>query len=300
MTGARLLRPEDVDRWMEMRARLWPEATPEELSPDAAEVFRGRLGVVVWEEGERLVGFAEVSMRSAVDGASSSPVGYLEGWWVDEDQRRRGIGAALVTAAEQWAVERGAREMGSDSVVGNDVGEAAHRAVGFSAIDTVTQWLKAIATPAPAEGGGEVSLRPIDRDNVRTVAELTVSPHQTGFVAPNAVSIAQASVTDESWLRAVYAGETPVGLVLLFQGTEEPTYYLWRFMIDARYQGRGYGRRAMGLLVDHVRTLPGAVRLLLSYVPLPGGPGDFYRALGFVETGKVEDGEVEAALDLAP
>jgi diamine N-acetyltransferase len=72
----------------------------------------------------------------------------------------------------------------------------------------------------------------------------------------------------------------------------EARYYLWRFMIDARYQGTGVGRRALELLFEHVRTRPGAKELLTSVVPGEGGPGPFYEKLGFVYTGEVDDGEL--------
>jgi diamine N-acetyltransferase len=298
--GIRELGPEDLSAWLAMRKQLWPDETETALVADTADIHSGRLGVFAWEEDGEPVGFAEVSMRSVVDGARSTPVGYLEGWWVDEDHRRQGIGEALVAAGERWARRRGATEMGSDSVYGNEVGEAAHRALGFEAQGVVTQWIRPIGLPESVAVGGAVALRPITAENVRVVAELTVAPHQRGFVAPNAVSIAQASVADHAWLRAIYADETPVGLVLLNQDMEKPMYYLWRFMIDGRYQGLGLGARAMELVIDQVRSLPEATHLYLSYVPLPGGPGEFYRRIGFVDTGKVEHGEVEAVLALGP
>ena len=297
--GVRELTTADLAAWLAMRRQLWPEEGEEGLAADAADLRSGRLGVFVWDEGRELLGFAEVTMRSIVDGATTTPTGYLEGWWVHPEHRRRGIGRALVDAAGEWAQRRGASEMGSDSVLGNTLGEEAHRALGFEEVGAVTQWLRRLtgATPAVALEG-EVSLRTIDADNVRTVAELTVAPHQRGFVAPNAISIAQASLAPDSWLRAVYAGEAPVGLVLLWREPERPLYYLWRFMIDGRYQSHGLGAAAMRLVIEQVRTMPGAEELFVSYVPLPGGPAGFYGGLGFVETGKIEHGEVEAVLDL--
>lgn len=69
-------------------------------------------------------------------------------------------------------------------------------------------------------------------------------------------------------------------------------YFLWRFMIDARYQGRGIGQRAIELVIEHVRTRPGAAVLVTSCVPGDGGPGPFYEKLGFVYTGAEEEGEL--------
>lgn len=75
-------------------------------------------------------------------------------------------------------------------------------------------------------------------------------------------------------------------------------YTLWRFMIDARFQGAGYGRRALELLIAHVRTRPGAKALLTSCVPGSGSPCPFYEKLGFVYTGDEDDGELVMRLEL--
>ena len=144
-----------------------------------------------------------------------------------------------------------------------------------------------------------VTLREITKDSVRSVLRLDVADHQKGYVAPNAVSIAQAHFEPKGWFRAVYAGDEPVGFVMVYEDPDEPEYYLWRFMIDHRHQGRGYGRRAMELVIERVRELPNASQLLTSYVPGEGSPGDFYHLMGFVDTGDEEEGELVTALDLS-
>ena len=136
-----------------------------------------------------------------------------------------------------------------------------------------------------------VSLREVTADTVRAIIRLKVKPSQTHFVADNATSIAQAYFEPKAWFRAIYADETPVGFVMLFDDPDAPEYYLWRYMIDGRYQGLGFGRRALELFIDHVRTRPNATALLSSYVPGEGSPWPFYAGLGFVETGEVDDGE---------
>lgn len=143
-----------------------------------------------------------------------------------------------------------------------------------------------------------VSLREVTADTVRAIIRLKVKPEQTGFVADNATSIAQAYFEPKAWFRAIYAGETPVGFLMLYDDPEGPEYFLWRLMIDGRYQHLGFGRRAMELFIDHVRGRPNAKELLVSYVPGEGGPALFYAGLGFVETGEVEDGENVAKLIL--
>lgn len=145
----------------------------------------------------------------------------------------------------------------------------------------------------------QVTLRPIDADNVHAVIDdLSVDESQVDFVAPNAVSLAEAFVAPKVWVRAIYAGDEPVGFAMLSDDDEQPRYYLWRFMIDRRHQRKGYGTEAMRAIHDYVRTRPGGDRIFLSYVPAEGGPQSFYAALGYVDTGRVEDGEVEAILML--
>lgn len=139
----------------------------------------------------------------------------------------------------------------------------------------------------------DTTLREITRETLLDVLRLKVAPEQARFVAPNAVSIAEAHFSpDVAWFRAIYFGETPAGFVMLEADESKPRYFLWRFMVDARYQGRGIGRRAIELVMDHVRTRPGATELVTSCVPGDGGPGPFYEKLGFVYTGAEEEGEL--------
>lgn len=143
-----------------------------------------------------------------------------------------------------------------------------------------------------------VTLREITTDNLRPICGLAVAPDQNQFVASNAVSIAEASFYDHAWFRAIYADDTPVGFVMLSLDFVKPEYYLWRFMIDARYQGRGFGERSLALVIDYVRSLPEARELLLSYVPNAGNPAPFYARLGFEETGQEVEGERVMRLSL--
>ncbi len=78
-----------------------------------------------------LAGFVEVTIRPHADGCDTSPVGYVEGWYIDADVRLRGLGRRLVRAAERWARERGCREMGSDCLLENEGSRQAHIALGY-------------------------------------------------------------------------------------------------------------------------------------------------------------------------
>lgn len=150
----------------------------------------------------------------------------------------------------------------------------------------------------PLTAAAVVSLREITADTLRAILRLKVRPDQERFVADNATSIAEAYFEPKAWFRAIYADETPVGFLMLYDDPEKQFYYLWRFMIDARYQRLGYGRQALRLIIDHVRGRPGATSLGLDYTPGEGNPQPFYARFGFVETGEVVDGEQIMNLEL--
>jgi diamine N-acetyltransferase len=152
--------------------------------------------------------------------------------------------------------------------------------------------------PRSVRDGGVVELREVTKGSVRAICRLGVAPAQRSFVAPNAVSLAEALFEEKAWYRAVVGDDVPVGFVMLFQDTDAPEYYLWRLMVDARFQGQGFGRRALELVVEHVRSLPGATALLTSWVPGDGSPEPFYLGLGFVPTGEIDEGEIVARLAL--
>lgn len=159
------------------------------------------------------------------------------------------------------------------------------------------------AHPEP-QRGDLVSLRAVNGETVRAICNLKVSEAQNRFVAPNAVSIAQAYFEPKAWFRAVYAGEAPVGFVMLYDdpgdpaGTDEPEYFLWCFMIDERHQRYGFGRQALLQLIEYVKTRPGAKVLLTSCVPEEGGPEPFYASLGFERNGNMAGSEVVMELKL--
>ncbi|MCW2635697.1 MAG: uncharacterized protein JWQ99_2064 [Blastococcus sp.] len=144
-----------------------------------------------------------------------------------------------------------------------------------------------------------VRLEPVTPENVRAVCDLRVAPTQQSFVEPNAISLAEAYVHDVAWCRAVYVGEDLAGFVMLHDSPDGPGYMLWRLMIDARFQGRGLGRRAVALVAEYVRTRPGASWLSVGAHQGDGGPGPFYESLGFAATGElIDDEEVVYALPL--
>lgn len=144
-----------------------------------------------------------------------------------------------------------------------------------------------------------ISLREITSATVRAVCRLKVRPEQEQFVAENAISLAEALFAPEAWYRAVYNDEVLVGFVMLWDDTlskrppASPEVCLWRLMIGTDHQGQGFGKRVIEEVVRYVRSRPGIVRFYSSYVPGSLGPERFYRGLGFLPTGAVdEDGEI--------
>ena len=130
----RVIRPEDQPEWVRLRDLLWPGSIDDHetetrqffaLADDSLVTF------VVDRLDGRLGGFIEVGRRNYAEGCRTSPVAYIEGWYVDADLRRRGFGAALVRAAEQWAHEQGLREICSDTEIDNELSIAAHKAIGY-------------------------------------------------------------------------------------------------------------------------------------------------------------------------
>jgi diamine N-acetyltransferase len=143
-----------------------------------------------------------------------------------------------------------------------------------------------------------VSLREITAETVISVVRLSVAESQKGFVASNAVSLAQALFAPDAWYRAIYAGDDLAGFVMLEDQSlrspppAEPEIGVWRFMIDERFQGRGIGRAALRKVIEHVRAKRIFKTLLLSYVPGPGCPEPFYLDVGFRHTGRLDGNEV--------
>jgi diamine N-acetyltransferase len=144
----------------------------------------------------------------------------------------------------------------------------------------------------------ETTLREITKETVRLVTALDVGPDQHGLVAPNSVSIAEAHFEPKAWFRAIYLGEEPAGFAMVWRDPGERVFYIWRFMVDARFQGKGVGRRALELLLDEARA-DGVDEVTLSVVPEgPRSALAFYERCGFRTTGEMHGGEAEMKLSL--
>ncbi len=126
-----------------LAGKMW-EADPEELIQDWEEAdTAGEGAVFVAEEAGRVVGFAQCALRrDYVEGTKSSPVGYLEGVYVDEACRRRGCAAHLLSACESWAKEKGCREFASDCELTNTDSLKFHLSLGFTEANRIICFTK--------------------------------------------------------------------------------------------------------------------------------------------------------------
>ena len=130
-----------------MRALLWPGCSVHDHRIDADKILKNTEEILyVADRGDAaLAGFIEARLRPYADGCDTSPVGFVEGWFVDADVRRRGVGANLISAAETWAISRGCLEIASDTELHNEVSRAAHARLGFDEVEQVVRFRKRLS-----------------------------------------------------------------------------------------------------------------------------------------------------------
>jgi len=145
----RRARARDRDDWVRMRTALWPDCTSEQHREEVDEYLQEKAAVafVAARPDGRLAGFVESTIRPQAEGCDTRPVGYVEGWYVDADVRRHGVGRRLVRAAERWARGLGCTEMGSDCLLENDVSLRAHLAMGYEERERLIHFRRWLARP---------------------------------------------------------------------------------------------------------------------------------------------------------
>jgi aminoglycoside 6'-N-acetyltransferase I len=143
-------KPEDCGALAAMRHDLWPYASAEEHGQELADLLGGEVrstlpSVILVAESApgEIVGFVEAGLRSHADGCDTSrPVGFVEGWYVAPEWRRKQVGARLLAAAEAWARAKGCQEMASDTWADSVDSQRAHEALGFEVVDRVVNYRK--------------------------------------------------------------------------------------------------------------------------------------------------------------
>jgi len=146
MTIREITEPDRAD-WVRLRDALWPGSLSDHES-ETREYFdtsRTLPIVFVAEIDRRVVGFLELDFRKYAPGCASSPVPFIEGWHVELALQGRGIGRALVEAAEARARAAGYLEIASDADLTNDDGIAAHLAVGYEEVERIVCFRKSLA-----------------------------------------------------------------------------------------------------------------------------------------------------------
>ncbi len=136
--------------WLRLRQALWPEDAGDWHAGEIEQFFAGRLRMplavlLADDDTGTVLGFAELSIRAYAEDCTTDRVAYLEGWYVVPEARRRGVGRALVQAAEHWARAQGCTEFGSDAVIDNTVSAAAHVALGFRETVQIRCFRKSLA-----------------------------------------------------------------------------------------------------------------------------------------------------------
>lgn len=134
--------PADRAGYQRMREALWPDCSDADI--DAWSAREDATTVLATRDDGSLCGFVEVGSRPYAEGCESSPVGYIEGWWVDEDVRNRGVGRALLRAAEDWCRSQGYREVASDALLDNIASHRAHERCGYEEVERLVMFRKAL------------------------------------------------------------------------------------------------------------------------------------------------------------
>jgi aminoglycoside 6'-N-acetyltransferase I len=145
LLNVRVVDLQDKAEWLRMRTALWPHSEANhstEIERFLIRVDHATIAFVAERKSGMLGGFLEAGTRPWSGGCSSSPVGYIEGWWVDADLRRSGVGAMLIAAAETWARSLGLTEMASDAELTNEQSHAAHQALGYEEVERIVCFRK--------------------------------------------------------------------------------------------------------------------------------------------------------------
>jgi len=135
----------DKAEWLRMRKGVWPEAPNEYLDYDMDDVLSSDKYVVFFALVDGVpVGMIEARLRESAEGCFSTPVGYIEAWFVDEKLRGKGVAGILTNAAENWAREKGCSDMASDTWLENAASIRAHAKLGYAEVERLVHFVKSL------------------------------------------------------------------------------------------------------------------------------------------------------------
>ena len=145
-----------------------------------------------------------------------------------------------------------------------------------------------------------VRLAEVTADNWEAVIALELRKKQARLLSSNLYSLAESKFDPDARPRAIYAGRRLVGFLMYEVGSRggRRTALIYRFMIDKRHQGRGYGRAALEAAIAEIRGRGDVARIVILYLPDNKSAQRLYQSLGFRDAGEDEDGERIAELDL--
>lgn len=140
-------------------------------------------------------------------------------------------------------------------------------------------------------------LKPITKDNWYKAISLRVREDQVQFVASNAVSLAQLNFLENFHAKAIYHEEEMVGFTLFGIDEDDHEYWIYRMMIDQKHQGKGYGKQAVQLVIDDIRSLKEErhATITLSYDPSNEHAKRVYEKMGFQEIDGLIIGDEQVA-----
>ena len=134
---------EDKAEWFRMRKGIWPEAPDEYLNFDMDELLVDADYAVFFAcVGDTPIGLTEVRIKDYAEGCETSPIGYLEGWFVEPEHRGKSVVGVMTRAAEDWARAKGVTEMASDTWLDNEVSIRAHLKAGYFEVERLVHFVK--------------------------------------------------------------------------------------------------------------------------------------------------------------
>jgi aminoglycoside 6'-N-acetyltransferase I len=275
----------DAAAWVRMRDALWPDYEHRWHAVEVEKYFAGLLRMplevlIALDDQERAIGFAELSIRPYAEGCETERVAYLEGWYVEPDWRQRGVGRALVEAAERWAERQGCTEFGSDAELDNVNSASAHAALGFDEIVQIRCFRKTIAPARPVSSGiGDVDIREAAPNDVAMLREEI----RRGLMAFNV----EHAGPDNYQELAIAARDLSGRLVGGLYGN---TAWRWLFVdllwVDASFRRKGLGRRLLRAGEAAARAR-GCTRAYLDTFDFQARP--FYEREGYLVFGTQDD-----------